>query len=94
MIVKSAFQTVFHVVPLTTLKERTYYISIDHERISYDQRFMEMNNQTRELSPIGKYLADQITSTNSNTERKTPVNREENTHEAVNRDTLCVSDKR
>ena len=52
-----------------------------------------MNNQIRELTSIVRALADQITSTKINQARNTPVNKEKNTHGAVNRDTLCDSVK-
>ena len=64
----------------------------DHERIIYVQKLIEMNNQIRELTSIVRVLADQITSTETNAERNTPVKREENTHDAVKRDILCNSD--
>ena len=67
-------------------------LAIDHERLNYDQTLLEMNNQTRELTAVVKAFADQISSTISNRERNTPVKKEEYTHDAVNRDTLCDSD--
>ena len=49
---------------------------------------MEVINKIRDLFSIVKIFADQITPSNSNTERNTPTNREENTNDAVTRDTL------
>ena len=65
----------------------------DHERIRNDQRFTKMNNQIRELTTIAKALVNHITSANLTNERNTPQNREENTQNAVNLDTLCDSDR-
>ena len=57
-----------------------------------EMRFIKMNNQIREVTPIVKALATQITSTNQNNELNTPPNKEENAQDVVNRDTLCYSD--
>ena len=60
-----------HVAQLTTLRERENLLDLGkyHERIRYNQRFMELNNQIREFTTIVKDFADQITSTSSNAER-------------------------
>ena len=59
-------------------------------------RLTKLKEQTcylsRELTTIVKALADQITSTGTNPERSSSMNREGNTHDAVVRDTLFDSD--
>ena len=59
-------------------------------------RLTKLKEQTcylsKELTTIVKTLADQTTSTGTNPERSSPMNREENTHDAVIQDTLCDSD--
>ena len=59
----------------------------DHEGVRNDQKFIEMNNQIKELTSIVKTLADQIAFTDSTKGRNAPPNREENTQNAVNPDT-------
>ena len=56
----------------------------NHERIRNDQRFIEKNNQIRDLTSNVKALANQINSANPNNERNTSPNREANTQNVVN----------
>ena len=53
---------------------------------------MVMTNQIRELTTTVNAFVDQVTSTNSHTERKVLMNREEYPHDVVNQGTLRGSD--
>ena len=64
----------------------------DHGRMRNYQMFMEMSNQIIELTSIIEALANQIIFASSNKDRNTLPNREETTHDAIDRDTLGDSD--